>query len=271
MGYVRYVVRYFFVEHQGKSFDLCLRGNNSLIQLLKLAMKKILFVPALLTALFFTACEPALRGKGDLTTETRDLSNFHALDISTQGRVDVRTDSVFSVEITCEENILPYLETYVDNGVLKIYFSRNVWDVNGLRIRIGAPAWDAFELSGSGNVYVPDPIVGDDLKLRLSGSGKIKIDDANFVYTSLKVSGSGDVYLSGQGDELFGTLSGSGNVEARYFPVKKATVKVSGSGNIRLNVSETLDATVSGSGNVEYLGSPHVDKDVSGSGKVRKL
>lgn len=234
-------------------------------------MKKILFVPALLAALFFTACDPALRGKGDIMTETRDLSDFHALDISTQGRVDVRTDSVFSVEVSCEENVLPYLETYVDNGVLKIYFSRNVWDVDGLRIRIGAPTWDGFELSGSGDVYVPDPIVGNDLNLRLSGSGKIKIDDADFVKTTIKVSGSGDVYLNGAGDELTATLSGSGNVEARYFPVKKATAKVSGSGNIRLNVSDLLEAFISGSGDVEYLGSPHVDKEISGSGNVRKL
>ncbi|MEZ4893131.1 MAG: head GIN domain-containing protein [Saprospiraceae bacterium] len=234
-------------------------------------MKKFFLIPVLFSALFLASCDPSLRGKGVLVTETRNEQNFHAIDFCSSGQVEVYTDSVYSLKVTCEENIIPYLETRVENGVLKVYFSRNVWDVDGLRIRVGAPNWDGFDLSGSGSIYVNDPIYGQHLDLDISGSGKIKIADADFFSSNLRVSGSGDLYLSGIGDDLYANVSGSGNINALDFSVKNAVAKVSGSGNIRLNVLETLEVDISGSGNVEYLGSPQVNSHVSGSGNIRKI
>ena len=77
-----------------------------------------------------------IRGTGELETEIRNVDNFHALEINVPGDVEVRTDSIFYVEVTCEGNLIAYLETVEDDGVLKIHFDRDVYDVADLKIRV---------------------------------------------------------------------------------------------------------------------------------------
>ena len=219
-----------------------------------------------------SACDPlGVRGHGDLSTETRDVKDFHALEVNVSGDVEVRVDSVFHVEVTCEDNIIDFLETVEDHGVLKIFFDRNVFDVDHLKIRVSAPSWDAFEVNGSADVDVPDAITGDFLNLGISGSGNIKLFDASFNKAKTRISGSGDITLIGEADDLNATTSGSGDLEALDFPVKTATVTVSGSGDARVNVSDMLNVSISGSGDVQYTGNPQVSKSVSGSGSVKKI
>ena len=68
-------------------------------------MKTKAIVPALLllfSALFQTACEDVLgvKGKGDKITETRDVDNFHALEISANGAIAAPWDSFLLLRST---------------------------------------------------------------------------------------------------------------------------------------------------------------------------
>lgn len=241
-------------------------------------MKAKTKIPALLAALasllmLATSCEDVLgvKGKGDKITETRNVDDFHALDISGNAQVDLRVDSVYRVEVTCEESIIDFLETVEDDGVLKVHFDRDVYDVDGLRVRVWAPNWDAIETSGSVDVNAPDLISGDDLRLKLSGSGNMRLFNVDFQQVDALVSGDGNITLGGSAHTLDVTISGSGNFDGFDCPVQVAKVVVSGNGNVGLDVSEQLDVTISGSGNVEYKGDPVVTTQISGSGKVKKI
>ncbi|MFN4253557.1 MAG: head GIN domain-containing protein [Saprospiraceae bacterium] len=226
---------------------------------------------AFLSLCLLPSCDDTVRGRGDLVTETRDAKDFHALEIGCNGDVRVRVDSVFKVEVTCEENIIAYLETVEENGVLKIYFDRNVWDVDDLKITVSAPSWDAFEIRGSADVDVLDLIAGDALALDVSGSGDLSLNDLSFNKINALISGSGDVEFFGDADALDASISGSGDLDALGCPVKTAKVSVSGSGDARLHVLDSLTVSISGSGIVEYKGSPQVSSSISGSGRVRKI
>jgi len=237
---------------------------------------KIILKSALLfasTLLFFTSCDfNGTRSEGDLVTETRSAKDFHALDISVPGKVIVHTGPAYKVEVQAEETAMPYLETEVKNGSLHIYFSRNVHDVDDLVITVTAPAFDAFDISGSAEVIVDDSIEGVSLDVDISGSGDLELSNAAYDHIDLNVSGSGDIIMKGVADQSIAfTVSGSGSLEALDCPTPKATVKVSGSGTVKCHVLDTLRATVSGSGDVLYLGNPDLDVDISGSGKVRKI
>lgn len=225
------------------------------------------------TALLLPSCDDILgiRGTGDIVTEARQAKDFHAVDIATPGTLELRIDSVFHVEVTCEESIIAYLQTIEDNGVLKIHFDHDVYDVDHLKITVSAPSWDGIEISGSAHVDVPDAISGDVLDLDISGSGNMKIFKADFNKIKARTTGSGDVSIDGSADDLNCSITGSGNFDALDCPVLTATVSISGSGDIRLDVAETLDVTITGSGNVEYCGDAQVDAKVTGSGKVRKI
>jgi len=238
---------------------------------------KSILIPSLLlsafSSLFFTACDwGGTRSEGSIVTETRSANDFHALDISVPGKVIVHTGPAYKVEVQAEETAMPFLETEVKNGSLHIYFSKNVYNVDDLLITVTAPAFDAFDLSGSAEVVATDPLDGSSLDVEISGSGDFDLTDVFYDRIDLKVSGSGDVLLKGIATESMNyTVSGSGSLEALSCPTPKATVKVSGSGTVRCQVLDYLRATVSGSGDVLYMGSPELDVTVSGSGKVKKI
>ncbi len=225
-------------------------------------------------ALMFSlqSCDPfGIRATGERITQSFDETNFHGIDLDLSADVEVRVDSVFKVEVTCEETAMPYVEAKVSGGVLKIYFNRNVRDVDHMKILVSAPSWDYFVLNGSGEIKILDAISGNKLRVDISGSGNLNASDATFNTADLEVSGSGDLELAGSANDLEARVSGSGNIDCLDFLTETAQVEVSGSGNLKVNVSEALDAEVSGSGNIYYEGNPQVTVHISGSGNVRKL
>lgn len=230
-----------------------------------------LYVVIALVLSNLSSCLDVVQGWGDLETETRDHTNFHALDVSVPGDVEVRVSDKFSVEVTCEENIIDDVQTRVENGVLKIFFDRSVFDVDGMVIRVSAPRWDNFEINGSGNVRVLDAIEGDNTDIELFGSGNLDIRKATFKKADVLIAGSGDVTLRGSANQLNTRIRGSGDIRAFDFPVNTARAEVSGSGNINVDVFDYLDAIINGSGDIRYQGDPKVDKKINGSGSVRKV
>ena len=91
-------------------------------------MKK--WVVFLLSGLILTSCGyvggKRVRGNGNVKTEDRGLSNFNGVD--SYGSFDVYVSSGnHSVKIEGEENILPYIEAYVDGDILKIDTKDGYW------------------------------------------------------------------------------------------------------------------------------------------------
>ena len=234
--------------------------------------KSTLLFSVLALMLGLQSCDPfGVRAKGDLQTLSFDETDFHGLDLCVSGKAEVRVGDEFSIEITCEETAMPYLETAVEDGILKVYFSRNVFDVDHMKIVVTAPSWNHFDVSGSGDLDVVDVIDGQSLHLDVSGSGSIGILEAHFDDADLNVSGSGDLRLAGSAENLNCDISGSGKIKCFDFLVNTADVEVSGSGDVQVNVAEKLNAEISGSGSIVYKGSPDVNARVSGSGTVRKF
>lgn len=236
-------------------------------------LKKAAFLFSLgFSVLSFQACDPfGIKATGDDQTLHFDETNFHGLELCVPADVEVRVDSLFKIEVTCEETAMPYLRTEVDHGILKVYFDRNVYDVDHMKIVVSAPSWDNFDVSGSGDLDVVDIIDGESLHVDVSGSGSVRMVEAHFDQADLVVSGSGDVRIAGSVASLNCDISGSGPIRCFDFLANVAHVEVSGSGDVQVNVQEVLDATISGSGTILYKGSPQVNAHISGSGTVKKF
>lgn len=211
-----------------------------------------------------------VRGEGPVQTETRTAEGFHGIDMSLAGTVEATVSEQYSVEVSAQGNLLPHLKTEVSDGVLKIYFDENVSTSEPVTIRVSAPAYDAFSLSGSGKINLNSPLKNERLNLDISGAGDLVMPQIDIRETKIDISGSGTVEIGGTGNKVEAHVSGSGDVRGQNFTVAVCDVNVSGSGTLRCDVSQTLDAHVSGSGNVFYTGNPEVKSDVSGSGEVKK-
>ena len=74
-------------------------------------------------ALFSTrACNSknTIRGSGNITKESRQVSGFREVSVRGSGHLSITQGEIESLEIECDDNLLPYIQTIVRNEILKI-------------------------------------------------------------------------------------------------------------------------------------------------------
>jgi hypothetical protein len=213
-----------------------------------------------------------VNGKGDLVTESRNVSGFNQIHVSNDVTVFFVQDSIYSVVVSAQTNILKVLDTKVENQVLVIDFNRNVFKHKNIQITVHAPSLTGLDISGSGEINVQNTLHTSDLHATISGSGKISVGGVEAGEVKINISGSGNVAI-GSGNSINTTcnVSGSGNILAPLLISQSAKATISGSGNIHLQVVQYLAAHISGSGDIFYRGLPAVDVNISGSGHLNHV
>lgn len=219
-------------------------------------MWKKLLVVLMVAALFLPACSVAgnvlnvTRGSGNVIRETRNISGVTGIELAGSADVDITFGEAESLEVEAEDNIVPLIETKVENGRLVIGTKSNTSYSNTrpVTVHVTLKSLEAVSLSGSGSLSVQN-FQGETFKVDLDGSG--------------------DIEVSGTADRADMTLGGSGKINAEQLKANSVKVTVDGSGEANVYAGEQLDAVVSGSGTIRYSGNPaQVNKDVSGSGSI---
>jgi Putative auto-transporter adhesin, head GIN domain len=240
-------------------------------------MKKLLIaVFTLLSMQTFAQRWETVKGDGNLKKETRQVSNFTSL--SSQGAMDVKISygNSNSVVIEADENLLPYIETTVENGKLSIKSKKNVnlKSTSKMVVQVSMTTINSLMLSGSGNIDGAGAFSSNGkTDIAVSGSGNLTLDFDSFKDMDVSISGSGNIDLKGKAtNSLNAKISGSGNIDCSNITSSDVDAKLSGSGNIKVYATNSIDAKISGSGNVFYKGdAPKISSKVVGSGKVLKM
>jgi hypothetical protein len=129
----------------------------------------------------------------------------------------------------------------------------------------------AITVSGSGSVIFEEGIAGDALNLKLRGSGSI-VGKVDVKTLESRISGSGEMKLSGNAGSSKVKVAGSGRFNGRSLVTAGSAVLVSGSGRAEVNASDKVDASVHGSGGVSYTGTAKVvNQSKSGSGEISRF
>jgi hypothetical protein len=216
----------------------------------------------------------------DSHAQKRAVGNFHGVKVSGSIELIISQGPETAVAISSADmEDIDKIETEVRDGILYIELKdrknwwNDQWNTAGKKLKayVSAPEIRYVASAGSGGIQIVGTLKGDDLKLKVSGSGNIKgnIEVANL---ELVQSGSSNIRLSGKVKNADLSCSGSGNVQSPELSVDYCDVSLSGSGNTEITVEKELSASVSGSGNVRYKGNGLIrDMSVSGSGKIRKI
>jgi len=238
-------------------------------------MKK-LFGFLFILLVVFSSCRfitgQRIRGNGNVRTETRSPGSFKSL--ASHGSFDVFVSSgEQAVKIEAEENLLPYIETYVEGYTLHVETKDNYWLSPGHKVKIfvSSPDYESIRSYGSGDIIGESKITNSSkLELGVNGSANIKMDvDAPEINT--ETNGSGDIFLRGETKSFEGEIHGSGNIKALDLKSGDATIKIYGSGDGDVFADEKLDVHVAGSGDVTYKGNAQVSSSIAGSGRVKKV
>ncbi|MDA1265569.1 MAG: DUF2807 domain-containing protein [Planctomycetota bacterium] len=192
-----------------------------------------------------------IEGTGPISSEIRQADMFTTVEVEGNLRCVIEvggTSTLLSVH--GHGNLLGYLATTVDDGVLTIGRNANVHLVPAPEVRLLVPKLAAVCLEGSGVIEV------------------VGLDGESF---SVDLAGSGRIQAAGRVSRLDVELTGSGEVDLVDLVATEVEVDTTGSGYVYVHATESLEVDISGSGHVLYRGSPDVSADTKGSGAVRRL
>jgi hypothetical protein len=211
----------------------------------------------------------AEQGSGNVVSEDREVSGFTGISLVSAGDIVITQGEQESLTIEAEDNLLPLLETTVENGllVLDVKDGETIQPTKDIRYFITVTNLDRLELSGAGDMSGSD-LTLDALSVDISGTGDVSIANLTLGTLSITVSGAGDVDLSGTANSSSITVSGSGDYQACNLQSGTVGLEISGQGNAVVSATDTLTVNVSGMGDVSYVGSPELSQDVSGMGDI---
>lgn len=213
-----------------------------------------------------------IKGNGNIGKQNRELGHFTGLSTGLGGSVEVRLGNTEGVTIETDDNLLPQIETVVENGMLRIRpVKRDLHlEPHSLKIIVNARTVERISLGGSANVDA-ERLKGKKLQFDIGGSGTISAPDLESESVSVSLGGSGGFKASGVTDQLQISIGGSGKVQTGQLATRDTTISIGGSGKATVWAKQSLSVTVGGSGDVSYYGDPQVSKSIMGSGSVKRL
>lgn len=217
---------------------------------------------------------PSLPGSGNVISQTRQVSDFQAIDLEYPAQVFITQGEAVSLKIEAEDNMMPGLTTDVKNGTLEIDYKsgpgKRVNPRKPVIITIVAKDLNDVRFSSAGTLTI-DGFKTDDLNLSLSGAGALKLNNLVTSTLTLDLSGAGSTTASGKADRLSLHISGFGDFNGSELHTKSSDVSISGAGSAIVWADEELSANISGAGSVSYYGPAKVTKQISGVGEVKHL
>lgn len=231
----------------------------------------------LLAALGLAGCAGinvnATRGSGILKTETRDVSGFTGVTLAGFGDLTITQGDTEGLTITAEDNLLPLLQTTVQNGMLTIALTTpniSIFPTRDVKFDLKVKNLSSFQLSGAGNVTT-SALTADTLTVGTSGAGAIKLAGLNTKTLTVSITGAGSTNVAGTSDTLTATLNGLGSLTAGDLKANTVSVTINGAGSATVWAAQNLTAGIGGAGSVNYYGSPQVKQNISGVGSVKSL
>ena len=226
---------------------------------------------AALATVTLPACA-GLVGSGNSTSEERNVSGYHGIGLSAPADVEIVQGTAEGATVTADDNVLPRLETVVENGILKIRLREGEGYTTHTKIRVvvRAKAMDHIAVAGSGDVHAKT-LDTPQLKVSIAGSGDVSLPALATRLLAAHVSGSGDFSAAGRADAFEAHVAGSGDVKAMHLETDTADVSIAGSSDVSIWVKKSLKVSVAGSGDLRYYGDPDVRRSVVGSGDIKRL
>ncbi|HET6744409.1 MAG TPA: DUF2807 domain-containing protein [Candidatus Limnocylindria bacterium] len=185
-----------------------------------------------------------------MTTEKRSVPTFTSVAVGDGIRLRATIGSPLSVEVDAPDEILPIIETAVEDATLRVRALDAFRTAEPVEVSVVAPQLEGIALSGGS----PGEVAGLDqpsLAVSLSGGARL---------TAIGIVEDLQAQLSGGAQGMFGEL-----------PNARAAVSVSGGSQVDLRTSEQVFGSASGGSMLNVTGEPNLQVVTSGASQVNRL
>lgn len=234
-------------------------------------MMKRLFIVPILLLVTLASCNK-ITPSGKIVSDDRNISGFTSISVESGLNADINIAQSEAVNVTADDNLLEYIETYVVNKTLIIRVANNVSFAKYPSIKITVDALSLSSLSGSGGagLTLNYPLDSESIKVALSGGGHLsgRVLASNL---TVDLSGGSRVNMEGSCSRL--RLTGSGGSTMRGYDLNSADADIvlSGGSMAELTIDSTIKIEASGGSTLRYKGNAEIQKqDLSGGSRVIK-
>lgn len=234
-----------------------------------------------------------VRGSGNIVQETRAVKGISGVEFSLPGTLHIKTGSAELLNITADDNLMPYIETNVGLGRLVIGSrpGTNLQPTRTINYDLTVTDLNLVTISSSGDIEV-EPLQARSFSITVNSSGNISLPSLDCTSLDVKISSSGDIKLAQlKADSISVDISSSGNLDIQDGQVKRQDIRISSSGEYHarnvestsanviltssgtaiVRVSDRLTGRLSSSGNINYIGSPDVNVSMTSSGRTVQI
>jgi hypothetical protein len=210
---------------------------------------------------------PGLEGSGRVVRQDREITAFHAIDVSGKIQVELSLGDRESLSLEADDNLLEHLRTEVVDHVLTI--SLEGWGIRNatLNVAVGFTELEAIEGSGGARIRATDTVQGTFLRHSLA-SGAYSELELRLEELALDLSGGAHAFLKGEVQKVTAKSSGGSEIRASQLFVEDCSLETSSGSLNELHVTGLLGINASGGSQVNYTGNPLL-REVSSSGGAR--
>ncbi|MBN1651227.1 MAG: DUF2807 domain-containing protein, partial [Bacteroidales bacterium] len=105
-----------------------------------------------------------IKGSGKIVKETRDVSNFHGIEVGGAFEVILIKSNNEKVVLEMDDNLLPYVTTKVFGGILEIDNERDFRNPSELKVTIFYKSIDDIDISGAASLTSEDVLKCEDFE-----------------------------------------------------------------------------------------------------------
>lgn len=239
-------------------------------------MKRILSAVAILS-LILMSCRGGwfgnrVRGNGNVTTETRNVKNFDAIDVSAGIDVYVKQDSTESVKVETDANLQDYIVTEVDGGVLYIHPEKNTSlnSSGNIKVYVSGKNFKRFEASSAADIHGESKILSaDEIFIKASSSGEVELEIKSPKVTG-DISSAGSLKLTGETKDFSIEASSGSSAKCFELMAENTDVQVSSGASADVFASVKISGSASSGASVEYKGNASSSVETSSGASVSK-
>jgi len=209
---------------------------------------------------FLARMASAIEGSGVAKEESRPVEAFHALEAGSTLEVSIQVtkDAKPSLKIKGDDNIVPLVESVIEDGklILRIKDNANIRPKVTLTAEVVTTELDGVDASGASTVKVKGGSKVDKFTAGASGAARVSVEGIEAQKASATATGASHVVLSGTATSLKAEASGASEVKAGSLKAEDAQVSISGASSAAVHASKSVAGDVSGASRLDLGGRP---------------
>lgn len=198
--------------------------------------------------------------KGKIVTRKLNVSGYSNLNIGKDFIVNVQKGESFKAEVTSNEDVLKYLDIYVNNETLYATYKEDVEIINpSITINIAIPAINSVNGRNDSIIEFRNNFDSEEFNLYLKNDSTFK---ASIKAINLNVLLTNDSIATINGTATFVNIKGESDTTSNLKDLKaeKATVALKSDAKCSIRVSDKVDITARSSASIDVYGKCKINK-----------